>query len=291
MPVPIVINSSGLRARLLFYSMPAELRPTMADHPSLCPHGQVRFFDIDMATLRFGDIYTWFYCSSCASVAPDSDGLKVVRYLTNLADEQRTRIGEILTFWDMYFSGAQRVWMLSILENTVGTADSAAPREITVYLYLKRYKSAIIRKLAVMDRSQFTFRNFFDFTDTRGYPDPDHEPYGFGEAYQAAVLERYQLSEDAFTRDSGVSETIDISSLGSTLIYREVLRATAYSSSEWTSKRNTTVAILTPQMSWTRCSRFSKAHMTMRMTMSRNVSLDPFVPFIPSKFVTPTRRK
>jgi hypothetical protein len=56
-PLPIPLNSSSTRARLLFYSMPNNLRPILADHPLVCPHGKTRVFDIDMATERFSDIF------------------------------------------------------------------------------------------------------------------------------------------------------------------------------------------------------------------------------------------
>jgi hypothetical protein len=55
------INSSGMRARLLYCSMPSRMRPLLRDHRLVCPHGKTRFIDIDIATDRFSDIYAWVH--------------------------------------------------------------------------------------------------------------------------------------------------------------------------------------------------------------------------------------
>lgn len=56
---PVPLNATGFRSRLLFYAIPTHLRPTIVQHPLLCPHGKPRVFDIDNATDNYGDVYTW----------------------------------------------------------------------------------------------------------------------------------------------------------------------------------------------------------------------------------------
>ncbi|KAJ7906988.1 hypothetical protein B0H13DRAFT_1880047 [Mycena leptocephala] len=189
--------------------MPNNLRPILADHALVCPHGKNRVFDMDMATERFGDLFTRVDCPACAQVASGlASSRQCVTWLTNFSKEQREDMNRIMTFWDELLNGAQKMQVLSILETALGVAD--APTEIKILVFIEPYFEPLVEMVSVADRSQFLFRDsaLFELSNAGGT--------------SPTLYERYELPADVFTADSGVLDTADISKQGNTLIYRRV---------------------------------------------------------------------
>ncbi|KAJ6522890.1 hypothetical protein B0H19DRAFT_1202363 [Mycena capillaripes] len=208
-PMPIPINSSSTRARLLFYSMPSNLRPSLANHPLIYPHGKNRFFDIDIATSWFSDIYAWVNCTACTTQVVQNSDTRTVRrvtWLTSLTCEERQEMLRIMVFWDSILNGAQRLRVLEILENALGVVGVSC--EIAIHFFIEPYVPAIVQRISVADRRCFRFSDstLFELSNAGGTPPTQYE--------------RYQLGGDVFTRDPGIFDEIDISQLGNILIYR-----------------------------------------------------------------------
>ncbi|KAJ7035897.1 hypothetical protein C8F04DRAFT_1181926 [Mycena alexandri] len=205
MAVPVPLNATGLRSRLLFYTLPARLRPTLAQHPLLCPHGNPRVFDVDNATQRFGDVYAWVECAPCANGDPNSDGIRRLTWLTKLSQEKRAEIAFTVNFLG-YLSDVQTRGLISNVENRLGVVAGA--REITLHLFVEPELPAIVHRFVVPSTSQFSLKDspLFELSNAAASP--------------PTVYDRYELVEDEFTPNSGVLDTIDISNLGNTLIYK-----------------------------------------------------------------------
>ncbi|KAJ7602870.1 hypothetical protein DFH06DRAFT_1351011 [Mycena polygramma] len=167
--------------------MPSHLRPRLSDHPLTCAHGCVCFFDMDISSARFCDVYTWVDCSVCAQADPDPSGSgpRRVTWLTNLSAVERQEMAKIMTFWDTNLNGEQRLRLLGKLEERLGIVTG--PREITVHLFMEPYVPAICERVCVPDRRRFSF----DTTSLFGLSNA-------GGAHPT-MYERYELNGDTFT--------------------------------------------------------------------------------------------
>ncbi|KAJ7164118.1 hypothetical protein C8R46DRAFT_1036060 [Mycena filopes] len=215
MSLPVPLNATGLRSRLLFHLMHPRLRPCLSQHALLCAHGQPRIFDIDHGSARFSDVYarvnclqkgTVPQCRTCAESDPNSDGLQAFTWLTNQSEEYRAYNTAILQSLEDSLNDDQKSALLTIIEENLGVVPGA--RELRLYLFLEPDVPAIVDRLVVPDTSRFSFRDssLFELSNAGSSP--------------PVFYERYELTTDTFKMDSGVLDTIDVSKRGDVLIYR-----------------------------------------------------------------------
>ncbi|KAJ7652183.1 hypothetical protein DFH06DRAFT_1134706 [Mycena polygramma] len=160
--------------------MPSHLCPQLSDHLLACAHGGACFFDIDISSERFCDVYTW------VNGDPNSNGT----WLTNLSAEERQEMARIMVFWDTHLHGEQRLRLLGKLEECLGILDGLC--EITVHLFLEPGVPALVQRVCVADRRRFRFDTmpFFALSNASGA--------------HPTMYERYELNGDVFSAESRV---------------------------------------------------------------------------------------
>ncbi|KAJ7466555.1 hypothetical protein B0H11DRAFT_2239729 [Mycena galericulata] len=211
----IQLHRPGHRAQYLFLALPPTQRPAIADNPALCPHGVFRFFNMDLGRAepaRFGDVYAYLPCHSCAISNAPSNRTLYGTTLNSLSDGERASLRIRMAEYDAADED-QRAVLRNNLRATPNYEPEPMPslqsREIEIHLYIEAEQAAIIDKTTVQDISCFTFRDtpLFELSHAGGKPPTEYE--------------LYLLPQDIFTEDSATLGTLDISKLGHIIIYRK----------------------------------------------------------------------